>query len=215
MLVCRQVSARFHVGVVEVEVQVVRLDHQRQLDRIDGRRELPEGVENVAADVLDALNALGRGLRRRPSDRIFSSRDSGGIFLPSGPGLARTSGNSRPAKGTGSWCVSRMGRHPTGTAMRSASVRRESGSMPRAVPRPPPDRPIGCSSAEQGRILRRRAIGRSHSTGEAAAQTDETCSNSPDCSRTPARRTGSSLVPLVHETALEIRLNRERMRNGG
>ena len=44
---------------------------------------------------------------------------------------------------------------------------------------------------------------------EAAPQTDETCSKSPDFSRTPTRHTGSSLVPLVHETALEIRRNRE------
>ena len=44
-------------------------------------------------------------------------------------------------------------------------------------------------------------------TSEAAPQTGETCSKSPDFSRTPARHTGSSLVPLVHETVFEIWLN--------
>ena len=48
-----------------------------------------------------------------------------------------------------------------------------------------------------------------YGAGEATPETDETCSKSPDFSRTPARRTGRSLVPLVHESALEIRLNRE------
>ena len=45
--------------------------------------------------------------------------------------------------------------------------------------------------------------------GEAAPQTDETCSKSPGFSRIPARRTGGSLVPLVHETASKIWLNHD------
>ena len=46
-------------------------------------------------------------------------------------------------------------------------------------------------------------------SSEAAPQTDETCSKPPDFARTPARHTDSSLAPLVHEIALEIRLNRQ------
>ena len=40
------------------------------------------------------------------------------------------------------------------------------------------------------------------------SRTDRTRSKSPDVSRTPTRRTGSGVVPLVHNAGLEIRLNR-------